>query len=294
MSWFRQNPFLGAFVTIGGIATLAALWFLWSAHASWSEARVRFESDAAELSRLQRLTPFPSAENLRKMKAHAQDYGAAVTKLKEELSRRVLPVVAVQPTEFQSRLRVATAAAAEKARGNKVKLPENFLLGFEEFSSALPDTAAAPGLAQELAQVEMLLNIILEARIDALTSLKRLPPAPAGAATPTSTGARKIAGQPQPVERSVIETAFVSSPAAMRRVLNAIASAEKQFYLVRLLHVRNEKDKGPPREAATDQSAAAAANSAQAQKPGAPALNFIVGNEKIETAVRIEMVKFNF
>lgn len=294
MSWFRQNPFLGAFAMIVGVATVAALWFLWSAHSSWDEARSRFESDAAELSRLQRLTPFPSGENVRKMKAHAQDYATAVTKLKEELSGRVLPIAPIQPTEFQSRLRVATAAAAEKARANKVKLPDAFLLGFEEFSSALPDTAATPALAQELAQMEMLLNIILDARVEAVTSLKRVPISAAGS-TPAPSPVRKMAtaGQ-QPIERNVVETSFVSSPAAMRRVLDGIASADKQFYVARLLHVRNEKDKGPPREANADQAAAATANAAQVQKPGAPALNFIVGNEKIETATRIEMLKFNF
>src|SRR3954453_10845164 len=102
MSWFRENRLLGTFLVGFGVALLAALWFLWSAHSSYDEARTRFETDAAELSRLQRLTPFPSAENLRKIKAHAQDYGTAVTKLKEDLATRVVPVVPIAPSEFQS------------------------------------------------------------------------------------------------------------------------------------------------------------------------------------------------
>jgi hypothetical protein len=293
VNWFRQNPFLGAFVTVTSVATIAALWFLWSAQSNWNDARSRFEADATELSRLQRLMPFPSGENLRKMKAHAQDYGTAVTKLKEELTTRVLPIAPLQPTEFQSRLRVAMAAAAEKGRGNKVKLPEPFFLGFDEFASALPDTAAAPALAQELAQIEMLLNMLVDARVDAVTSLKRVPAA-AAAATPATAARKSPNAAAQPIDRTVVETTFVSSPAAMRRALNAIASADKQFYVVRLLHVRNEKDKGPPREAGADQSAAATANAAQPGKAGTAALNFIVGNEKIETAARIEIVKFNF
>src|SRR3954470_16960577 len=193
VNWFRQNPFLGAFVAIGGLAAVVALWFLWNAHSSWDEARTRFETDSAELSRLQRLTPFPSGENLRKIKAHGQDYAAAVTKLKEDLKTRVVPVVPVAPSEFQSRLRIAMAAAVEKARANKVKLPDNFFLGFDEFASALPDTAAAPALAQDLAGVEMLLNIVLDARVDAVPSFNRVAPAPDPAASP---GARKPTGGP--------------------------------------------------------------------------------------------------
>ena len=40
---------------------------------------------------------------------------------------------------------------------------------------------------------------------------------------------------------------FASSPSAARRVINQIASASQQFYIIRTLHVLNEKEKGPPR-----------------------------------------------
>jgi hypothetical protein len=51
-----------------------------------------------------------------------------------------------------------------------------------------------------------------------------------------------------------------------------------------LLRVRNENDKGPPRELAGETSAATKATPA--------ALNFILGNEKIETTATIEIVRF--
>ena len=38
-----------------------------------------------------------------------------------------------------ARLRQAVTTLTEKAQTNHVKLPENFFLGFEEFSAALPD-----------------------------------------------------------------------------------------------------------------------------------------------------------
>ncbi len=64
----------------------------------------------------------------------------------------------------------------------------------------------------------------------------------------------------------------------------------QQFYVLRALHVLNEKDKGPPREGA------AGATPAPATPPGTPAaaLNFIVGNERVQTAARIEMLRFAF
>src|SRR4051812_38830692 len=175
MNWFQQNRFLGTFLIVFGIATLGAAYFVWSAKSSFSEARARFDENAAELNRLQRLTPFPTEANLKKMKTQAEDYAADLNKLKEELKTRVLPVVPMAPNEFQSRLRQAMTTIAERARANKVKLPDNFFLGFDEFAAALPDTAAAPLLGQQLAQAELLLNLMIEARIEALPAFRRVP-----------------------------------------------------------------------------------------------------------------------
>lgn len=292
MNWFRANRFLGTFLLMAGIAVIAALAFLFMARSNWNDAATRFDTDVAELGRLQRLNPFPSEDNLRKMKVHAEDYAAAVAKLKEDLKTRVLPAVQIAPSEFQTRLRVATAGVVERAHANKVKLPEVFFLGFDEYASALPDNAAAPALAQELSQIELLAGILVDARVDAVTALRRNAAATAAQNTTAPKPKPADARGPKTIERSVVDLSFVSTPAAARRVLNQIATAEKQFYIVRLLHVRNEKDKGPAREAG--QVDDAAPQQPAAKPANAAAVNFIVGNEKIETAMRVEIVRFAF
>ncbi|MDQ6859566.1 MAG: Amuc_1100 family pilus-like protein, partial [Verrucomicrobiota bacterium] len=262
-----------------------ALYFVWSARGSFNDAQAQFEQNATELTRLQRLTPFPTDVNLRKMKTQAEDYAS-------DLKTRVLPVVPMAPNEFQSRLRQAMTAIGERARANKVKLPENFFLGFDEFAAALPDTAAAPLLGQQLAQVELLLNIIIDARIDALTAFRRVPPnetfLPAVTAVNPAAAAPRRGPSPAAasatIERSAVEATIVGQPGATRRILNQIASANQQFYVVRTLHVLNEKDKGPARDAAGGATTAAA--------PSPNALNFIVGSEKVQVVARVEMLRF--
>lgn len=288
MNWFRENRFLGTFLSVVGVCMLAVSWFLFSAKSDWDDAAIDFNQTAAELSRLERLAPYPSGENLRKMRTHADDYAAALGKLKEELRTRVLPFAPMAPNEFQSHLRLAMAAMAEKAHTNKVRLPDKFHLGFDEFASALPNEAAAPLLGQELVQIEWLLNTLFEARVDALTSFRRTP------------GAAGLAA-PKLLERNVVEATFVSTPAAARKILNQIAGANEHFFIVRLLHVRNENDKGPPREVSSDTAGgmAVAPSPARDGSPGVQpspmaTLNFIVGNERIETAVKIEIVRFTF
>src|SRR5689334_18174193 len=116
MNWFRQNKFLGTFLVVFGIVTVAALYFLWSAKSGFDDAKMTFDQNAAELNRLQRLNPFPNEANLKKMSAQAKDYATELNKLKEELKTRVLPAPAqLAPNEFQARLRQAVVAIGEKA-----------------------------------------------------------------------------------------------------------------------------------------------------------------------------------
>ncbi|MDB6147746.1 MAG: hypothetical protein JWO45_1410, partial [Spartobacteria bacterium] len=240
----------------------------------------------------------PNESNYRKTKLHLENYAGALDKQKEELRTRVLPAPALAPNEFQSRLRQAMLSVTEKARANKVKLPDNFALGFEEYTSALPTTAAAPLLGQELAQVELLVNILLDARVDGIATLGRkpLPEERGAAAAPTPAAGRKpapTAAGPKLIERGIIDVTFSSSSSADRKVLNQIATSTQQFYIVRLLHVKNEKEKGPPREPSSP-AAAATAQPTPAKPSSAAELNFIVGNEHIETSARIELIRFTF
>src|SRR5207248_9705080 len=186
MNWYRENRWLGNFLIAFAVTALLALWFLFRARSGFTEASAQFNEAATERNRLVHLNPFPNEENFRKTQAALDEYGASLNKLKAELRAQTLPISPLAPTEFESRLRQAIVGTNEKARTNRVKLPENFHLGFDEFTTTLPTTAAAPLLGQELAQVELLLGILIDARADSIAVLKRvtLPPDTAAATTP--------------------------------------------------------------------------------------------------------------
>lgn len=295
MNWFQENRFLGTFLAALAGGTLLSLIFLWWARSGFEEAKMQFDQQATELATLQRHNPFPSEANLKKVKNQAEEYATAVAAFKEEVKTHALPAPAeMKPNEFQTRLRQAMTSVMEKARANKVKLPDNFFLGFEEFGAALPDTEAAPLLGQQLAQVELLVDLLIDARVDAITSLKRVPAVPAttlaASPTPTARGAQPVAAAPL-VEKAGIDLAFTGSPGATRRALNQISTSEQQIFVIRTLHILNEKDTGPPREG---EGAAAAQPAPSANTTATGALNFIVGNEHLQTSARIEMVRFTF
>ncbi len=301
MNWFRQNRWLGTFLIVLVISTLGGGYFLWQAKGSAEDALAEFNKAAGERARLEGLNPYPTEANYQKMKVHLDNYTASLDKLKEDLKTRMLPSPPMAPNEFQSRLRQAMVAVADKARANRVKIPDNFALGFGEFTSALPNTAVAPLLGQELAQIEMLLNMMIDARVDSVTVLTRAPLAQertaASASSAGGPGARKPVGPgatgPTMLERGVVDVTFTASASAARKFLNQLGSSSQQFYVMRTLHVQNEKDKGPVREQAAAPGMPAAAATPASGKAG-PALSFIVGNEHIEISARIEAVRFTF
>jgi len=304
MKWFQQNRTFGTFLIAFGICALlaaAVLYWRWSA---WSGAREAFEQVATERTRLQQLDPFPNDANYRKLQGYVEQYKNTLDKFKDTLKSEVVPAPSLAPNEFQSRLRLVTIATLDRARVNNVGLPDKFELGFDEFATTMPATSVASLLGQQLSQVQKLVNILIDGKVDSITSLHRAPLPEEGRASPTptpspSTG-RKVAavkrtGTPVPalIARNIVDVSFKAAPSAARRVLNEIASSTGQFFVIRTLYVHNEKDKGPPRE---KMAAPTVAQRAQptASQPGAGALNFIVGNEHIEVSATIEMLRFRF
>src|SRR5205809_1522421 len=121
----------------------------------------------------------------------------------------MIPETPLAPNEFQSRLRQATVATLNRARANNIKLPENFRLGFDEFATGLPDTAVAPLLGQELSQVQMLINILLDAKVDSVISFHRAPLSEEHAASSTPT--------PSPAARRTVAKTATPPPTSLKR-----------------------------------------------------------------------------
>ena len=305
MNWFRANPVWGAITLATTIAVLITLGLLWVTKGKFDAEKEQYLASVSNLQQLEASNPYPSAVNVRKMKTYLETYRTSLDKLKTELTRHVLPITPLPPNEFQMHLREAMTATAANARGHRVKLPENFNLGFPEYIATLPSTPDAPRLGQELTQIQLLLNIIIEARVDAIKMFRRAPRevnATAASNAPTPRGA--ISGSaPKAIERNVIEFAISASPAAARKAINEISAADEQFFIIRSLHVKNQKEKGPPRESGASETANATPNSATkttaaatpnptSSAPPSAALNFIVGNEHIDVSARVEMVNF--
>jgi hypothetical protein len=304
MNWFRQNRALATLLIVFGICALFAGIFLYWRWAAWRDARQTFDQVAAERSRLERLDPFPNDTNYRKLQGYLDRYSTALDKFKDELKKESVPAPPLAPNEFQSRLRQAAVATLNRAQTNNVKLPDKFQLGFDEFAVALPETAVAPLLGQELSQIQMLINILLDAKVDSLTSFHRTPlpeerapsstPTPSPTAGRTATATKTSTPVPTLLQRNVVDLTFKATPAAARKVLNEITNSSGQFFIIRTLYVHNEKDKGPPRQRSGEPTPTEERQAAPAQPGATGPLNFVVGNEHIEISATIEILRFSF
>jgi len=291
------------FLVVSAICILlgaALLYWRWSV---WTEDKQTFDQATAERNRMQGLNPFPNDANYRKLQGYLERYSAALDKFKVELKAEVAPAPPLAPNEFQSSLRQTTLAVEERARKNSVKLPDKFQLGFDEFGRIMPSTAMAALLGQELSQVQIFINVLLDAKVDSITSFRRRPlPEERGAApTPAAIPDQRVATTAKPggtpaaklIERNVVEVTFKAAPGAARKVMNEITNSTGQFFIIRTIYVHNEKDKGPPRERTGAPTPVPIAQASSDQSP-AGALNFIVGNEHVEVSATIEMLRFTF
>lgn len=299
MNW--ENPFLKKLAIFGGGALLLALVLLWWTHGNFENANAQYAGSATEQRRLEGGNPYPSDANVRKLKTQLATYHSALDKLKAELQTRMLPETSMAPNEFQTRLNQAKIAVADAARVQRVKLPENFTLGFDEFASALPSTEEAPKLGRELAQVQRLVMMIIEARVDALTMLHRVGSVAVAATVSARPG--PAAATQKKVEHRAVEFTIAASPSVARKVVNQISAANEQFFIIRTLYVKSEKDKGPAREIASATIPAVptpvlpakpvAPAAAPAPSPAASVLKFIVGEEHVDLSAQVELADFS-
>jgi hypothetical protein len=305
MKWFQQNRAFATVLIAFAVSAVLALGLLYWRRSAWTEAQQTFNQASAERNRLEQLDPFPNDANYRKLQGYVEKYTGALDNFKDALKDEVAAAPPLAPNEFQSRLRQAVLAAFERARLNNVKLPDKFQLGFDEFTRVMPNTTVTPLLGQELSQIQMLINILLDAKVDSVTALRRAPLAQEHGASPTPTpspargravvAAKASTPTPTMIERNMVDVSFKATPSAARRVINEIAASTGQFFIVRTLYAHNEKDKGPTRTAGATPAPPPPPSPEQQGQPGAgPPLNFIVGNEHIEVSATIEMLRFTF
>jgi hypothetical protein len=317
MNWIRENKFLTGYLVAVIVGTAVLLFFVFREKGKYETVVANYQQQERELIRLRNLDPYPEQQNVHTLEALKSEFEEKLTEVHKKLVVQEFPIEPMSPTEFQDRLRKAVAGVVAAAEAKNVELPKEFQLGFDEYKSALPrDEVAAAHLGRQLKAIEYITQQLIQASVASIGSVVRPklpaeqgpPPAATGKAPPRGKAGAPAAQQTL-VQRAPFEVTFTADEPKVRGVLDTITSTPKQFFVIRRVSLKNTNEKGPSRAEASPAPGAATpppqpaadqgiafpgANAAQpAQAQPAPAsLHFIVGEEMVIAALRIEMLDF--
>jgi hypothetical protein len=302
MNWIRQNTFLAAFVAVTLVGAIALSVLVYVQYDKYSAASEQFASQCNKLKTLQALAPFPSEENLKKIKAQKQQLDEGVAQLQAQLVKMSLPSEPISPQQFQDKLRGSVLSLSEAARQNNVKLPEKFYLGFDVYQSQPPKPEACVDLANQLAGMETVYKILIDNKVIQIEASKRaLLDQEEGKATSGAPASKPNQGGNRPAVTSIqkipFEIVFKSDQSRVKNVLNAIAQSQTPFLVIRNLQVHNDHPKAPSKVDPNNPAGAAAAPApAPGADPSKPAesksIEYVLGTENVDVSAQIEIVSF--
>lgn len=251
MNWIKQNKFLSGFIAVMVIGVGALGYLLFTAKGVYDETRSDYETKVAELNKLENLKPYPEAENLKQFDARKKEHAAVIDELHKNLATAQIPVEPLSREQFQDKLREAVTRITTKAKESGVGMPTPFYLGMEKYQTEPPLPEAAPALGRQIKALEFVLNKMIEGGFTAITKFDRetLPEEEGKGKKdkePAKPGALPKSAKGLVAYRS-IQLEFTAEQSRFRTFLNAMVTEKSQFFVPRLVVVKNEKDVAPLR-----------------------------------------------
>lgn len=303
MNWIKRNAGIVGVLTAGLLATGFTAYAVISASATASEKLVTLKSDADKLARLQNTKPAPTKENSDLLDTQANALEDLAGKLEKRLIESNLDVANLDGTAFQDALNKLVREVKAKAQDSGILLSSSsndFALDFERFTKDVPKQTLLPALARQLVESEFLINLLLKHQPSEIRRFEREKSAeedpsfkpkpqdqPPKAPSNTKKGAQKES-EPEPkssppFQSKSYQITILSRPETVRGLLGDLSASKKPFVTVKSISVTNEKKDGPKRKTE---------NPLNADNQETQQSFYIVGEEKIETSLLVEILTF--
>jgi hypothetical protein len=288
MNWVRANKLLAVFLVFAVPGALVLGYLLYNAYGSYAEISKKYAMQIRELDRLQSLRPYPDLDNLNREEKQRDALAARIDELRRGLALIEAPPVPLTPEQFQDELRKTVSELANRAVAQGTWLPEDFYLGFQKYRDTLPNDSAAGPLGRQLEAVKFVVSVLLDNRVGAILHVDRAFLPEEGAEKFVPTTKKKVSTKDREalplVTRHPIQIEFKGTPRSFRRSWNSIASTQKQFYIVDLVKVTNEKLAGPARRSPPPPSSD--------ESPSGGRIQLVAGDEKVNVRMSIQIVDF--
>ena len=240
MNWIKQNPFLsgllGGTLVLCGLLSIIAM----KGESKYQDNKTRFENAFREVTKSEKLPLYPIAQNRQAKIKALDDYSDSIDKLREFHSKFQIDSKAnISTQEFTGYLKAANEEVVNAFKAADSKLPDDFFMGFNAYSSQLAKSGSTALLDYQLKAVKHLLLGMAEARPTQLTRIyrKKIVEEEDGIYEPAQDDvARKFS----------YEIVFKGSEASVRDFINKFGDNESYYYVIRSMRIDNEKDT-PPR-----------------------------------------------
>ena len=295
MNWIKQNKFLSGFIAFMVIGIGALGYLLFTAKSHYDEVQADYETKVGELKRLERLKPYPEDANLKQFDEQKKAHAAVIENLRKSLAAQQYPVPALTPEQFQNELRKTVTSVVAAAAEKGVTLPGGkeagkFFMDFDKYTAQPPRPEAAPVLGRQLKAAETLVMNLINVGAASVEKFERdgLPEEEGKGKkegdAPAKGGKNEKSGKDLvTAHKFFIE--FTAEQARFNKVLTDIIKSREQFFIPRLVTVRNQAETAPPRTVA---GVAQPGAKPEDDKRG----QFIFGGEKIAVTLLVEMVDF--
>lgn len=242
MSWIQENKFAAM---LGGATLLGAIvigYFGMTYRSKYSQALQEYQDAAVQVEEFESLPLYPSEAN-RAAKAKALNaYRNDIAGLQGSFEKyRPKELPNITPQAFTDQAKAANEAVV-KAFDGKVKLPENFFLGFEPYTATLAREDATGVLAFQLDSIKEMLLALAKAGPSQLQNLHR-------PKSPEEDGAKWTPGDADTARPFPLEVTFSGTEKSARAFLSALANSPTRYYSIRTLRITNEKHGKAPNKA---------------------------------------------
>lgn len=331
MNWVKENKSLAGIlgIMIAGALGLGA--WLYLSYADYAASTEKWSSNDGTIAGLKGKKVFPDKKNAEAREAEVGEYAEKVDLLRTALLSEGVqrPIKPMSQTEFQAKLKDRVTAVVQMAKSAGIALPNDFALGFSEYTSNVPRTAeVAAELGVHLDVMERLVATLIKEGVRSIDTFDRekLPheerekPAPKPVAAPKKTTPKTAKGAKRPaiteaeaaepvLDRYPVKLTFTTDQRPFRQVLNILCDPNQtpHFLVVRMVRVENERQEGPSRdEVARKKGPASAPDSggdpespAPAASPGGaaaakvqPDAVTIIGEEKLKVYLEVDYIRF--
>jgi len=296
-TWFVENK-LVAYLVILFLLGVAGLGYLtWNAWTEYESATDDYSSNAAKLTSLAQIKPFPNSSNLEKLGATLTKSQKNLESLRTSLAGFSIPPFGEiekakpqnQPQLFQDTLRAQVTAIKSLAETSSSTLPPSFYLGLDDYENRLPLPEQVPGLSKQLTALIWIAKTVVSQKGTIVAEFTRNIPT-ASLSTPPPAVGNSPPSAPETYETlTPLHLTMRCSQPALRNVINAIASAP-YFMIIEDIKVQNSVVE-PPRRTSLGKPGETS-ESPTGETASVERIPVIVGRESLNVSLKIRILDF--